>query len=110
MKLLQILSLAFLFCLATPFSSLAQGAEKATESMEVSKSQTITVKVKGIGCSRDVKAIATNVETLAGVAQCKVGKKGATTSYKVTFDPTLVTRTQIEATVEGTPGYKNPND
>ena len=70
----------------------------------------IKVKVKGVGCSKDIKSIAASVKELDGVQSCEVGKKGATTTYNVAYDPSMVTKRQIEDAIEDTPGCKNPND
>ncbi len=105
MKGILTLSIGLFFFFLSPSMVSAQ-----TDAGSATKSKTITVKVKGVGCSKDVKSIALSVEKLSGVSTCAVGKKGATTTYDVTYDPTAVSKNQIESAIEDTPGCKNPND
>lgn len=107
MKSILTIALGLLFFVFPPSNVWAQ-AEAGT--IAETKSKTITVKVKGVGCSKDVKSIALSVKKLSGVTSCDVGKKGATTSYNVTYDPSAVSQNQIESAIEETPGCKNPND
>ena len=69
-----------------------------------------TFKVKGITCATDVKTIASNIEKLAGVINCKADKPGATTSFELKFNPARVTEKEIVAAIENTGGCENPND
>ena len=69
-----------------------------------------TYKVKGITCASDVKTIASNIEKLSGVFNCKADKPGATTSFELKFNPARVTEKEIIATIENTGGCQNPND
>ena len=39
---------------------------------------TITIKVKGVTCSNDLKTLSDNVKELKGVSDCKPGKMGPT--------------------------------
>jgi copper chaperone CopZ len=85
-----------IFLFATPaLKSFAQTATKDT---------TITLKVKGLTCSNDLKTIATNVKEIKGVTACKPGKLGPTSTYKVTFNPAVVNRNDLVAVIENTPG------
>jgi copper chaperone CopZ len=68
------------------------------------KDTTITLKVKGLTCSNDLKTIAANVKEIKGVIECKVGKLGPTSSYKITYNPALVTIKTVVAVIENTPG------
>jgi copper chaperone CopZ len=68
------------------------------------KDTTITVKVKGLTCSNDLKTIATNVKEIKGVSECKPGKLGPTSSYKITFNPSMVKRDDLVTVIENTPG------
>jgi copper chaperone CopZ len=72
--------------------------------------KTITIKVKGLTCSNDLKTISKNIEKLKGVISCETGKMGATSSFKVKFDPELVTEKEIYAAIENTGGCENPDD
>jgi copper chaperone CopZ len=69
-----------------------------------------TFKVKGITCANDVKTIASNIEKLSGVINCKADKPGATTSFELMFNPARVTEKEIVAAIENTGGCENPND
>ncbi len=68
------------------------------------KDTTITLKVKGLTCSNDLKTIATNVKEIKGVSACNPGKLGPTSTYKVTFNPAVVNRNDLVAVIENTPG------
>ena len=109
MNWIQTFSILLFLFLMAPATNFAQSASKQ-ESQTKAQAQTITVKVKGVGCSKDIKTIATSVKELSGVSSCDVAKKGATTSYNITYNPSLVSRNQIESAIEDTPGCKNPND
>lgn len=108
---MKILSITFLSLLALCMSiNTSVGQTTALVQEEVSTSETFTVKVKGVTCGNDLKTIAANVEKLEGVAQCKPGKKGATSTFEVTMNPNLVCQEEIYAAIENTGGCKNPND
>ena len=83
-------------------------AQNSTQNSDSTK--TITVKVKGVTCSGDLKTIAGNVEKLAGVTQCKTGKMGATSSFEVSYNPAKVNVKDIHTAIESTSGCENPND
>jgi len=87
-------------------TSLAQSAE--TPKADSLKS--ITVKVKGITCSSDVKTITGNIEKLIGVQRCKADKPGATTSFELSYNPARVSEKDIIAVIENTGGCENPNE
>ena len=83
-------------------------ASATTENKEVVEAdKTIKVKVKGVGCSRDIKAILNNVGSVIGVKTCETLKKGATTTFSVTFNPALASEKAIYSAVEATPGCSN---
>jgi copper chaperone CopZ len=90
----KIIIAIFLFAIPA-LKSYAQTATKDT---------TITLKVKGLTCSNDLKTIATNVKEIKGVTACKPGKLGPTSTYKVTFNPAVVNRNDLVAVIENTPG------
>jgi copper chaperone CopZ len=75
-------------------------AQTATQT----KDTTITIKVKGLTCSNDLKTIATNVKEVKGVKACKPGKLGPTSTYKITFNPAIVKRNDLVVVIENTPG------
>ncbi|WP_235298467.1 heavy-metal-associated domain-containing protein [Portibacter marinus] len=102
---------AFLILLsATFFTVPLASAQTANTLPKLEKVEIIEVKVKGVGCSADIKSISENVENLEGVSNCKVLKKGATTKFEVYLLPSKVSKERIYATIEDTPGCKNPND
>lgn len=72
--------------------------------------QIVTIKVKGVTCSGDLKTIAMNVEKLTGVTQCKTGKMGATSTFEVKYNPSKVSLKAIYTAIENTQGCENPND
>lgn len=73
--------------------------------------QTIKIKVSGITCSGDCKDIQESVEKLEGIKGTKrIGKPAATSTFEITFIPTLVTEKQIRQSVEDTPGCDDPKE
>lgn len=71
---------------------------------------TITIKVKGVTCSNDLKTLASNVMLLKGVSMCKPGKTGPTSVFKVTYNPALVGAKEIYKAIEDTEGCSDPDD
>jgi len=72
--------------------------------------KTLTLKVKGITCSMDLKTISTNVEKLKGIGSCKAGKMGTTSSFIIIYNPYLVAEKDINTAIENTGGCEDPND
>ena len=112
MKLLRLSIIAFIALVATANLAFAQTASTSSTStsQEETTTKTISVKVKGVGCSTDIKTISANVQKLNGVSSCKTLKKGATTTFEVKMNPSLITEKEIHAAIENTAGCKNPND
>jgi len=71
---------------------------------------TITIKVKGVTCSNDLKTLSDNVKELKGVSNCVPGKAGPTSVFKVTYNPALVGIKEIYKAFEDTGGCSDPND
>jgi copper chaperone CopZ len=71
---------------------------------------TITIKVKGVTCSNDLKTLATNVMELKGVSNCTPGKAGPTSVFKITYNPALVSTKEIYKAIENTGGCSDPNE
>jgi copper chaperone CopZ len=71
---------------------------------------TITVKVKGVTCSNDLKTLSDNVMELKGVRACKPGKAGPTSVFKITFNPALVSSKEIYKAIENTAGCSDPDE
>jgi copper chaperone CopZ len=105
MKFIAQFTMAILFLLAFPIISEAQNNSQAD-----TISKTITVKVKGVTCSSDLKTIATNVEKLSGVTSCKSTKMGATSSFEVIYNPAQIAEKEIYSAIESTGGCENPAD
>jgi len=111
MRLMKISLFLFgMLCLATTTSaqtaaSTPNKTDVATETVATAK--TIKVKVKGVGCARDLQAISTNVAKVNGVSICETLKKGATTTFSVTFNPSVADEKAIYTAVEDTPGCSN---
>lgn len=84
-------------------SAFAGGFSPATDS-------TITIKVKGVTCSNDLKTLATNVMELKGVSNCTPGKAGPTSVFKITYNPALVGTKEIYKAIEETGGCSDPDD
>lgn len=107
MKTFKILVLTFV---AMTFTANMAFSQATAQVQEENNSETITVKVKGVGCADDIKSIAANVEKLDGVSSCKTLKKGAITKFEIIMSPSLVTEKEIQAAIEDTAGCKNPAD
>jgi copper chaperone CopZ len=105
MKIIKLLMMAFIVNASINTQINAQNIPQLNDSIK-----TITVKVKGVTCAGDLKTIATNVEKLSGVTQCKTGKMGATSSFDVSYNPLKVNIKDINAAIESTGGCENPND
>ncbi len=71
---------------------------------------TITIKVKGVTCSNDLKTLSDNVMLLKGVSACKPGKAGPVSVFKISFNPALVDTKQIFKAIENTGGCSDPDD
>jgi copper chaperone CopZ len=97
------LIIAVLIFTAIGNKSLALNKKPLTDS-------TITIKVKGVTCSNDLKTLADNVKELKGVSDCKPGKMGPTSVFKITYNPALVSTKEIYKAIENTGGCSDPND
>jgi copper chaperone CopZ len=106
MKLVKSFILAFIAMAATTNIAWSQNAIPQT----TDSTMTLIIKVKGADCSEDLKTIATNVEKLDGVSNCKIIKEGVTSSFEVKCNPAVVTKKEIYAAIENTSGCDNPND
>ena len=107
MKLVRYITLAsaLVFCAGEYLYS--QTIDTIKQSVVTLESSTIAVK--GITCKKDLGMIADNVGKLKGVHVFEVIKKGATSKFKVEFDPAMVTREEIHAAIEGTGSCEDPN-
>ena len=97
----------FFFSLSFATELSAQATSTAATSVTT---QSITVKVTGVGCNTDIKTIGEEVEKLDGVRSCEAAKRGAVTRFVVLFDPEVACEDDIYQAIEDTPGCKNPND
>lgn len=107
MKLIKSFVLAFTVLIAATGAAYSQTA-MTSEATEMLK--TVTVKVRGITCSKDLKMITDNVEKLKGVSSCRVAKKGTTTTFVVKYDAELVTEKEIFTAIESTGSCENPDE
>ena len=87
--------------------AFSQSSTSTEQSVTTTKS---TITVKGITCAKDLTMISDNVKKLEGVNSCEVVKKGATSKFRVKFDPALVTEKEIHAAIEGTGSCEDPNE
>ena len=110
MKYLLTLTMAVCFMAFSSNNAIGQTQAANNEPVETDAAKTLTVNVKGVACATDIKMIQENVEKLNGVSKCEVVKKGATTSFNVTYVANLVSEESIHAAVEDTPGCENPKD
>lgn len=68
------------------------------------------IAVKGITCSKDLTMISDSIEKLKGVNSCEITKKGATSKFKVRFNPALVSEKEIHGAIESTGSCDNPSE
>ncbi|MEM0994329.1 MAG: hypothetical protein AAGI49_14915 [Bacteroidota bacterium] len=109
MKYLKIFSVSlFAFFLTTYLVNMQKTSNETAE--EQTTMETITVKVKGVGCMTDVKTISNNVKKIQGVANCEIIEKDAITTFAVQMDTAIVTKEAVYTAIENTAGCKNPND
>jgi len=99
-----------LFITLIIFTFVAKISSAQTAPVQENTIKTSAVKVKGITCKNDLKSIAGNVEKLKGVSACTADKAGPTTTFKIMFDPKIVSEKEIFAAIEDTPGCEDPND
>ena len=71
--------------------------------------KTVT-KVKGITCSSDLPIITKNVKEVKGITTFEsVSKPGPTTSFKVVYNPSIVSYEDLVKAVEGSPSCDFPD-
>jgi len=100
--------LSMLFLATTTINAQPTAITNQAPTTEVAPTaKTIKVKVKGVGCSRDIQAISMNVAKVEGVSICETLKKGATTTFSVTYNPAVAQEKAIYSAVEDTPGCSN---
>lgn len=85
-------------------------SQTTTSNQTTDSIKTVTVKVKGITCSMDLKMISANIEKVKGVSSCQAGKQGTTTTFEVKYNPALVTEKEIFAAIENTGSCENPGE
>lgn len=98
----KTLIIAVLFVTAIGNKSFAGNAKPLTDS-------TITIKVKGINCNKDLKTLSDNVKQLKGVSDCTPVKAGPTSDFKITYNPALVSTNEIYKAIENTGGCSDPD-
>lgn len=107
MKFIKSFVLAFIGMTAASNSAFSQ---TTSTRLQTDSLKTLSIKVKGITCSMDLKMIAANVEKLQGVSSFKAGKQGTATTFEAKFNPALVTEKEIYAAIEGTGSCENPDE
>ncbi|MFK7981457.1 MAG: hypothetical protein AB8G86_15845 [Saprospiraceae bacterium] len=111
MKIIKSLLVLIAMICVTATTTYAQTNETASTTEVAAKTavapKTIKVKVKGVGCARDLQAISMSVAKVNGVSICETLKKGATTTFSVTFNPSVADEKEIYSAVEDTPGCSN---
>ena len=108
MKIIKLIGTILVMVCVMATTTYAQTGETASTTEVVAETaKTIKVKVKGVGCARDLQAISTNVAKVNGVSICETLKKGATTTFSVTFNPSVADEKAIYTAVEDTPGCSN---
>jgi len=107
MKYIKIFVFAFIAWTASTTSVFSQTSptNETTDNLK-----TATVKVNGITCATDLKTIAANVEKVNGVKSFVAEKQGPTSTFKVKYNPALITEEEIFVAIESTQGCKNPNE
>ncbi len=97
-------------CIVFTASTSIAFSQTSSTNQTADSTKTLTLKVKGITCSMDLKTISSNVEKLHGVSSCKAGKMGPTSSFTIKYNPELVAEKEINTAIENTGGCENPND
>jgi copper chaperone CopZ len=107
MKFIHSFVLAIIVLTAAVSIAFSQtsNSNHTTDSLKIT-----TIKVKGITCAIDLEMISKNVEEVKGVSSCKSGKQGTTTTFKVKYNPILVTENEIFAAIENTSSCKNSDE
>jgi copper chaperone CopZ len=110
-RIFSLLTVSLTFLLFG-FNSTAQTAKALAQTDTATQNlKKLKFKVSGITCSGDCKDIEKVVSEINGVTECKtVSKPTATTVFEVTFNPTIVSESEIKKAVEGTPGCDDPNE
>jgi len=88
--MLKKLIIAVLVFTAISSKSVAQTGTTVSDT-----ATTITIKVKGVTCKNDLVTLSDNVKELKGVADCKSGKMGPLSEFKITFNPAEVSTKEI---------------
>lgn len=97
-----------LFAIITGFISIPAFSQTGTDKQ--TGDTTISVKIKGITCSGDLKTLSDNVKEITGVSTVIPGKAAATSTFKISYNPALVKTNQIFAAIENTGGCADPKD
>ena len=104
--------LTVLCCLFFGIVSLPAGAQTAIEPVVTTSTgatETLKLKVKGVGCDNDLRTLAQRVKALTGVARCNPLKRGAVSTFEVVHDPAVATAAAIQSAIENTAGCTAPD-
>ena len=94
---------ALVIFIACANNAIAQANDRITDT-------TITVKVKGVTCSADLKTLSANVMDLSGVSSCKAGKAGPTSTFQISYNAAVVSTKEIYEAIEATGGCHDPKE
>ena len=107
MKIIKLFFLAFTMMSASANLALSQTTNNSPRTDSI---KSVTVRVKGITCSMDLKMITANVEKVNGVYSCTTIKQGTTTTFEIKYSPLVTTEKEIFATIENTASCENPEE
>ncbi len=107
MKYVQSILLTIIVVVTSSNLVFSQSSNNTEENVSI---QTSIIKVKGVTCAKDLSMISTQIEKLQGIISCEVLKKGATSKFKVQFNPSLVKESDIHLAIESTGSCEDPNE
>ena len=109
MKRFAYLIVASTISLTATYAQTRTNTTETTQQVEQEK-VTVTLKVSGVTCNHDLQTLRDKVAALNGVSSCEtVGKRGVKTSFKIDYNPTVVTEKDIRVAFESTPGCADPD-
>lgn len=110
MKRFAYLLVASTISLTATYAQTRTNTTETTQQVEQGK-ESVTLKVSGVTCNHDLKTLQDKVGALNGVSSCEtVGRRGVKTSFKIEYNPAVVTEKDIRAAFESTPGCTDPNE
>jgi len=96
--------------LLVAFSTFASAQNTIVKTKDTIANRTTTFDVKGITCQSDLSLITDKVKTLDGIVTVETfGKVGPTSSFKIVYDPSVVSREELVKTIEDSPSCDFPD-